>query len=202
MHHDYQLIQNWGFWVCGGEAATHPNNPFLNKFFSPEPALIRITILDSHQTVSFPGDEDSLLCLVGGCSANPASLEELLIASDVYKQGIAATLMSDLMDFDKTLQREGADTIHKAIMQAQEQGAALDMTFQVFDEPTRQEAMQARGCELVIIDINSQTIKIPASLNVHPSGEIHIRSGGSIAGPTVTYILPQDWSIQPEDGSQ
>ena len=161
--------------------------------------MIRITIIDTQQTISFPSNEDSLLCLVGGCSANPANLEELLIASDVYERGIAAALMSDLMDFDKTLHKEGPGTIHKAILQSHKQGTALDLTFQVFDELTRQEATQPRACELVIIDVGSRSIKAPASLNVLSSGEIHIRPGGSVPGPTVTYILPQGWSIQPGD---
>jgi hypothetical protein len=71
--------------------------------------LIRITIQDTQQTISFPGDEDTLLRLVAGCSVNPTSLAELLIASDIYQRGIAAAIMADLMEFDKTLHREGAD---------------------------------------------------------------------------------------------
>jgi len=160
--------------------------------------LIRITILDSQQTISFPSNEDSLLCLVGGCSANPANLEELLIASDVYERGLAARLMAALMDFDKSLHQGGPEGIHKAILQAHQQGTSLDLTFQVFDELTRQEATQAHAGELVIIDLTSRSIQAPASLNVRPSGEIRIRSGGATPGPTVTYILPQGWSVQPE----
>jgi len=159
--------------------------------------LIRITIQDLQQTISFPADEDTLLCLVAGCSVNPASLGDLLMASNVYRPGIATALMADLMEFDKTLHRQGAGPIHAEISQAHAQGQALQLTFQVFDEVTRQEATQARACDLVLVDIPGHTIHAPEGLNIHASGEVRIRPGEGNTSPTVTYILPQGWTIQP-----
>ena len=158
--------------------------------------MIRITIQDLLQTISFPGDEDTLLCLVAGCSVNPASLGDLLIASNVYRPGISTALMADLMEFDKTLHRQGEDPIHAAISQAHEQGQALQLTFQVFDEVTKQEATQPRTSDLVLIDIPEQSIHAPASLNILASGDVRIRPNEGGSSPTVTYILPQDWTIQ------
>jgi len=159
--------------------------------------LIRITIQDSLQTISFPADEDNLLCFVAGCSVNPASLDDLLIASNVYRPGIATMLMADLMEFDKALHRHGAGPLHDTISQSRQQGQALQLTFQVFDEVTEQEATQPHGCDLVLIDISGHTIHAPISLSIHASGEVRIRPDEGSTSPTVTYILPQGWTIQP-----
>jgi len=159
--------------------------------------LIRITIRDTQQTISFPSDEDILLRLVAGCSVNPTSLAELLIASDIYQRGIATAIMADLMEFDKTLRREGSDFIHTMISRSQEQGQSLDLTFQVFDEVTAQVAAQPEGGELVVIDLAVQTIRASAGVHIPTAGEVRIRAGETARNPTVTYILPQDWTIQP-----
>ncbi len=63
--------------------------------------MIRITIKDARQIISFLSDEDIFLRLIAGCSANPSNLGELLIATEIYHRGITATLMGDLMEFDK-----------------------------------------------------------------------------------------------------
>jgi hypothetical protein len=158
---------------------------------------MRITIQDTQQTISFPGDEQALLCLVAGCSVNPKSLAELLIASDIYQRGIAAAIMADLMEFDKTLRREGADFIHALISQTREQGQPLDLTFQVFDDVTGQAATQPVAGELVLIDLLLQTIRASAGVHIPPAGEVRIRAGESARNPKVTYILPQNWTVEP-----
>lgn len=159
--------------------------------------MIRITIKDTQQTISFPSDEDTLLRLVAGCSVNPNSLAELLIASDIYQRGIAAAIMADLMEFDKALQRKGADFFRTIITQAQEQVRPLELTFQVFDEVTEQAATQPLAGELVLIDLPLQTIRASAGVQIPAAGEVRIRAGGTAHNPTVTYILPQNWSIEP-----
>ena len=159
--------------------------------------MIRITIQDKQQIISFPGDEDTLLCLVAGCSVNPTSLAELLVASDVYHRGIAATIMAELMEFDKTLRQEGPDFIHDKISRHQKRGGPLDLTFQVFDDLTRQVATQAVAGELVLIDLTVQTIRASAGVHIPAAGEVQIRAGETARKPTVTYILPQNWTVQP-----
>lgn len=159
--------------------------------------MIRITVKDRQQTISFPSDEQALLCLVAGCSVNPASLAELLIASDIYQRGIAAAIMADLMEFDKTLRREGPDFIHAMISQAQERGQPLDLTFQVFDEVTAQAATRPLAGELVLIDLILQTIQASAGVHIPVAGEVPIRAGETARSPKVTYILPQNWTVGP-----
>ena len=80
--------------------------------------MIRATIQDANQTISFLTSLPTVMRLVAGCSINPKDLNELLIATDIYERGLAAGLMADLMEFDKSLQRQGDTLIHQNIDRA------------------------------------------------------------------------------------
>jgi hypothetical protein len=83
------------------------------------------------------------------------------------------------------------------ISQAQEQGKPLELTFQAFDEVSEQAAAQPATGELVLIDIALQTIRASAGVHIPAAGEVHIRAGETARNPKVTYILPQNWTVQP-----
>ena len=138
-----------------------------------------------------------MLRLVAGCSVNPASLDELLIASDIYQRGLAAALMADLMAFDKNLRRQGAAFIHQAIARADEKGQDLDLTFQAFDDITRAEALRRRGWPLVVIDLKARQIRASTEVSIPSAGEVHIRVGDADTNRLVSYILPQEWTVEP-----
>jgi hypothetical protein len=158
--------------------------------------LIRITITDHEQTVSFLTNRETLLRLIAGCSVNPASLEELLLATDIYQRGIAAAIMADLMEFDKAIHRKGADFLRAAISQARASGEAFAPAFQVVNAITAEEAFARRGCELAAIDLIRQVIRHSAGLDLTIAGEINVNTDRKPPAPTVTYILPQGWTIQ------
>ncbi len=158
--------------------------------------MIRVTIKDTEQIISFLSDQDTLHCLVAGCSANPANLGELLIASEIYRKGIAAEVIADLIEFDKALRQKGPNFIHEAISAAKDQETPLEMTFQAIDDVTEQEATQPRAGELVIFDLPAGVIRASTDLEISASGEIQVKAVGGSAKPTVTYILPKNWGIQ------
>jgi hypothetical protein len=158
--------------------------------------LIRVTIIDTQQTISFLASQDSLLRLVAGCSANPRDAGELLIATDLYQRGIARVVMAGLMEFDKMLQRQGASSFQEALEQAKRQEQPLALTFAVIDQASQAEALQPRVCELAIIDLTSCKIRTTPGLQVPPSGEVRIHSGQTLTDKHVTYILPQHWTIE------
>jgi hypothetical protein len=161
-----------------------------------EETLIRVTITDREQTVSFLTHKETLLRLVAGCSVSPASLGELLIAADIYQKGIAAAVMVDLMEFDKAIRQKGADFIHAAIAQAKASGEALILAFQVIDEITSREAFDTQRCEVVAIDLTRQIIRHSSGLEITITGEVNVEAEKKLPNPTVTYILPQGWTIQ------
>ena len=158
--------------------------------------MIRVTIIDGQQTISFLTNEATLLRLVAGCSVDPADLGELLIASDIYRPEIAAEIMSGLMEFDKTLRHKGPEFIHTAIEQAKAENRAFKMTFQVIDDITKEEAFQSRECDLAVFDLPEQVIRTSKGLEMTTSGEVPLNPERTSSSPTVTYILPQDWVIQ------
>ena len=159
--------------------------------------MIRLTIKDPEQIVSFLTDEDRVFHFVAGCSINPANLGELLMATEIYQQGVTARIMADLMEFDKTLRHKGPSFIHEAISSAQAQSKALEMTFQVIDEMTEREALVARENELVVLDLAQHDIIASESLDIPFSDEVHIYNDQTQTSKTVTYILPQNWTIEP-----
>jgi hypothetical protein len=158
--------------------------------------LIRITIQDEKQMISFLAEEATMLRLVAGCSINPTDLSELLVASDIYQRGLAAELMAGLMDFDKAVHNKGPVFIHQAIAQAREAGKELKMTFQVIDEVTQEEAMRGHLCPLVVINLNARTIQISPQVKIQPEGEVRVQIGGVESERRVSYILPREWKIE------
>lgn len=159
--------------------------------------MIRLTIKDPEQIVSFLTDEERMFCFVAGCSINPVNLGELLMATETYLQGITANIMGELMEFDKTLRSKGPSFIHEVISSAQAQRKALDFTFQVIDEKTEREALVPRDCDLVVLDLSQHTIFASQSLDIPFFNEVHIYDGQTRTNKTVTYILPRNWTIEP-----
>jgi hypothetical protein len=158
--------------------------------------LIRVTIIDSQQTISFLASHDSLMRLVAGCSSNPGDTGELLIATDLYQRGIASAVMAGLMEFDKMVQRQGPGAFQEALEQAKQQEQPLAMSFQVIDETSQEEATQPRACDLAIIDLTSCKIRTSPNLEIPSSGEVRIHTGEKLTDKHVTYILPQQWQTE------
>jgi hypothetical protein len=71
------------------------------------------------------------------------------------------------------------------------------MTFQVIDEMTEREALVARENELVVLDLAQHDIIASESLDIPFSDEVHIYNDQTQTSKTVTYILPQNWTIEP-----
>lgn len=118
------------------------------------------------------------------------------MATETYQQGIATSIMVELMEFDKKLRYKGPEFIHEAITSAQAHGKALEMTFQIIDERTEREALIPRACELVVLDLAQHKIAASESLDIPFSDEVHIYTGQKQTDKTVTYILPQNWTLE------
>lgn len=157
--------------------------------------MVRLTIVDPEQIISFVTDEETMLCFVAGCSSNPANLGELLLATEIYQHGVARRIMTELMEFDKDFRREGPQFIQESISTARAAGKALESTFQVVDEVTDQEAMIPRAIDLVVLDLSQQSISASEGLEIPVSHEVTIRSGEVLTDKKVTYILPHHWNI-------
>ena len=158
--------------------------------------MLRVTIQDANQTISFLAERSTVMRLIAGCSINPNSLDELLIATDIYQRGLVASLMAELMEFDKTLHRQGADAIHQEIAQARQAGQPLTRTFQVIDEITREASRQPDGGSLAIIDLNVRLILISPGLEIPRKAKVRVQIGETETDRMVNYILPAEWKIE------
>ena len=157
--------------------------------------MIRVTIKDKKQSISFIVEKDTLQRLIAGCSINPSDIGDLLIATDIYQRGLVATVMAGLMEFDKGILSQGPEYIHQILAQAREQGQPSQAGFQVIDDLTAEEAFQSRAGDLVVIDLTAHQIRASQNVDIPASGEVRIHSGEAETDRRVSYILPQDWEI-------
>jgi hypothetical protein len=157
--------------------------------------VLRVTIQDVHQTISFLAELPTCMRLIAGCSINPKSLDELLIATDIYQRGLVASLMAQLMEFDKALHRHGPGAIHQQISNARQAGQPFKPAFQVIDEMTEEESRRAGDGSLVFIDLNTHLIRTSPDLNIPRKAEVRVQIGETESDRLVSYILPAEWKI-------
>lgn len=158
--------------------------------------MIRVTVKDPQQTVTFLTERDTLLRLVAACSSRPANLGELLIACEVYQKGITAEVMAELMEFDKALRRGGSEFLREAFDDTQGKDISLPAAFQVVDDHSERAAFTVREQELAIIDLLEREIRTSQEGMVVASGEVLVRAGDRTTDKAITYILPKEWSIE------
>lgn len=155
---------------------------------------VRVTIQDGEEAVSFLTGRDTALRLVAGCAVNPMTVDELLLATEVYQRGIVTWLMGDLMEFDKAWQRQGDAYLQSAFgpgAEAAEQPAA----FQVVDERTEMAAHAPVDGKLLMIDLSAHHIRVAGDLEVPAEGRVLVHTGERLTEQAITYILPQEWEI-------
>lgn len=156
---------------------------------------VRVTIRGREETVSFLTGRDTALRLVAGCAANPLTLDELLLATEVYQRGIVGWLIGDLMEFDKAWQRQGDEYLESAFGSgadaANEPGA-----FQVVDQLTEKAAHAPPDGGLVVIDLPAYRILVGGDMEVPAEGRVLVHTGERLTDRSITYILPQEWKIE------
>lgn len=157
--------------------------------------MIRVTLKDPQQTISFLTGEDIARRLVAACGANPGTAGDLLLAAEIFHQGIAAAVMVELMAFDKALLRHGTAQAAADPQTGEEANKLVRDAFQVVDEDTRARAFTATQHPLLVFDLPQRTIQAPAQLDIQPSGELLAHSGNQLTGRAITYVLPKQWTL-------
>lgn len=155
----------------------------------------RVTLKDPEQTISFLTDADIANRLIAGCAANPGTIGELLLATEVFRRGITTAIMSSLIAFDKALQRDGAaKALELATTAADDQ--IVCGAFQVVDGQSEALAFDDGDVPVLILDLATRTIRATGDVQVQASGEILAHDGQRLTGRAITYVLPQGWSVQ------
>lgn len=156
----------------------------------------RVTLKDAAQTVTFLTDADIASRLIAGCSSNPGTIGELLLATEVFRRGITTAIMSGLIAFDKTHQHEGPAQALALATAATDEGIIWGAV-QVVDDQTRALAHDDGDTPLLVVDLAARTIRASGAFEVQTSGEIQAHDGKGLTGRAITYVLPQEWDVHP-----
>lgn len=155
---------------------------------------MRFTIVDPGGTVSFVGDGFLLMPLVAACAANPSSLRDMIEHADAIDRRLRFHVGRGLLVFDE----HNADGDYRSIHRQLDDNRA-EPVFRVVDDVTRARSLEPTRTGLIIFNLKDR--RIIQVLNhfyaVERSGEVHIHNGERYSRRTVSYRLPDAWSIVP-----
>lgn len=157
---------------------------------------MRFTIVDPSGTISFVGDGFLMLPLVAACALNPRSLAEMMERVDQIDRRLRDRILAGLRIFDEHNVEGEYGAIHKALS---ESSGTDEPVFRVVDDFTRQRSLEPTKTGLLIFNLKDH--RIVQVLNhfyaVERQGEVHLHNGERYSRRTVTYQLPETWSIVP-----
>jgi hypothetical protein len=157
---------------------------------------MRFTIVDPGGTVSFVGDGFLMLPLVASCAANPRTLKEMLERADTIDRRVRFEVTRGLAMFDEHNIEGDYRSIHRTLEQST---VVSEPVIRVVDDITRQRSLQPTHTGLILFNLKDR--RIVQMLNhfyaVERSGEVHLHNGERYSRRTVSYQLPDSWSIVP-----
>ncbi len=157
---------------------------------------MRFTIVDPEGTISFIGDGFLMLPLVAACATNPGSLAEMLARVDRIDRRLRDRILAGLAIFDEHNVVGNYSEIHRVFESGSENDEPV---FRVVDDITRQRSLEPTRTGLIIFNLKDR--RIVQVLNhfyaVERKGEVHLHTGQRYSRRTVTYDLPESWSIVP-----
>jgi hypothetical protein len=157
---------------------------------------MRFTIVDHGGTISFVDDGFLMLPLVAACASNPRSLGEMLARVDQIDRRLKERILSGLAVFDEHNVEDNYTAIHRALESAERDNEPV---FKVLDDLTRQRSLEPTRTGLIIFNLKDRRIVQVINLfyAVERSGEVHLHNGEQYSRRTVSYSLPETWSIVP-----
>jgi hypothetical protein len=157
---------------------------------------MRFTIVDPRGTISFVGDGFLMLPLVAACATSPESLADMLARVDQIDRRPRDRILSGLAVFDEHNVADNNNAIRRTLEAVDER---QEPVFRVVDEVTRERSLQPTRTGLIIFNLKDH--RIVEVLNhfyaIERSGEVHLHNGERYSRKTVSYELPDSWSIVP-----
>ncbi len=157
---------------------------------------MRFTIVDPAGTVSFVADGFLLLPLVAACAGNPADISEMVVRAEPIDRRLRTVVLHGLAVFDEHNVEGNYAAIHA---QLQNGNGSREPVFRVVDDLTRQRSLEPTRTGLIIFNLKDK--RIVQVLNhfyaVERTGEVHLHNGRQYSRRTVSYDLPESWSIVP-----
>lgn len=157
---------------------------------------MRFTVVDPRGAISFVGDGFLMLPLVAACASNPRSLAEMLARVDQIDRRLRDRILSGLAVFDEHNVEGDYTEIRETL---RERRGKDEPVFRVVDDLTRERSLEPTRTGLIIFNLKDH--RIVQVLNhfyaVERSGEVHLHNGERYSRRTVSYSLPESWSIVP-----
>ena len=157
---------------------------------------MRFTIVEPSGTISFVGDGFLMLPLVAACATNPSTLPTMLARVDDIDRRLRNKILHGLAIFDEHNVEGNYAAIHAAL---QDSRSGTEPVFRVVDDVTRQRSLEPTRTGLIIFNLKDHRIVqvLNHFYSVERSGEVHLHTGSRYSRRTVTYELPESWSIVP-----
>ncbi|HEX8998094.1 MAG TPA: hypothetical protein VF812_18865 [Ktedonobacterales bacterium] len=157
---------------------------------------IRLTVVDGEGTVSFVAHASAAVALTAACSHNPASLRDLLDASQRYDRALRDTVLNGLAVFDEHNLPEDLTDIHTQLVQLPPRKTPA---FRVLDPITREASLSPVRSGVVLYNLPARRI-VQIANTYEPlarSGEVNYHNGRFLSIRLLPYELPAEWMIVP-----
>jgi hypothetical protein len=158
--------------------------------------VMRFTVLDEQGTVSFVTHSSALTALVAACADNPASLRELLEASQRYDRTLRDFVLNGLAVFDE----HNIPDDHQSILEQLERLPAPETpVFRVLDERTRDASLESVKAGVVLFNLPKKRIVQIQNMYgvIERMGTVNYHNGRFLSRREFSYELPDSWSIVP-----
>ncbi|HEX2350739.1 MAG TPA: hypothetical protein VHI51_20070 [Ktedonobacterales bacterium] len=157
---------------------------------------MRLTVVDEAGTVSFVAHASAAAALTAACSHNPATLRDLLDASERYDRGLRATVLRGLAVFDEHNLSDDLSDIHS---QLDTLPARQTPVFRVLDAVTREASLTPVRTGVVLFNLPARRI-VQIQNTYEPlaqSGEVNYHNGRFLSIRVLPYRLSSEWMIVP-----
>jgi len=157
--------------------------------------MMRLTIIEERQTVSFVAPPHALKAITACCAAGAATVVEILAALQHYDAGLARQLRDQLAIFREHNTPEDTRWIDQRLAEQPD----YEPLFGVLSEPSRRASLEPARLGLVIFNVPARRIvQIQNSYaNLERSDRGRVRRNGKPVPTYYSYTLPDDWSIVP-----
>ena len=158
--------------------------------------VMRLTIIDAIGTASFIAHSSAALALTAACSTNPATLDELLTASQRYDRGLRSLVVRGLTIFDEHNLPDQLDAIHRQLAELPPREIP---PFRVFDAITLEASLRPVRAGVVLYNLPARRI-VQIENTYEPlarAGEVNYHNGKFLSIRLLPYELPPAWSIVP-----
>jgi hypothetical protein len=158
--------------------------------------VMRYTIVDSRGAVSFVAHCDVAFALVAACARNPATLDDLLGHADPWYRGVREYVLNGLAVFDEMNVAGNSAAIRATLEIATPEEQPV---FRIVDPVTREASLRPVKAGVIVLNLRAKRIvQIQNSYQeIKRSGRVRLFDGASGRGRTLSYRLPDDWSLVP-----